>query len=114
MARQAAQIVQRKGWADQVLEILFAVFIIAIVFGVLLDAVVVTNTTLSTTTGANIPIGTTSSTAISVYGSLVGYLVTLANFVGIIILLAIIVVVISVLYYFFGGNKGGGGAFSGL
>ena len=94
-----------RGWGDQVLDILFTVFIIAIVFGVLLIAVTVTNNTLSQTTGANVNIGSSGQNAITVFGSLVGYLVTLSNFVGIIILLAIIVVVIGVLYYFF-GNRG--------
>ena len=57
-----------RGWGDQVLDILFTVFIIAIVFGVLLIAVTVTNTTLAGTAGANVPIGSTSSTALSVFG----------------------------------------------
>ena len=101
------------GWGGAVLNILFTVFMIAIVFGVLLDAVVVTNTTLAGTTGSNVAIGTTGSTPISVFVSLISYIVTLANFVGIIILLAIIAVVILVLYFFF--RPGGGmGAATGM
>ena len=99
------------GWSGAVLRTLVSVFVIAIVFGVFLDATVVTNNTLSNTPGANVAIGTTGQTAISVYQTLVGYLVTLANFVGIIILLVIIMIVILVIYALFapmGGGFGGG------
>jgi hypothetical protein len=54
-------------------------------------------------------IGTTGSSAVSVFQSLVGYLVTLANFVGIIILLVIIMIVILVIYALFAPVGGGGG-----
>lgn len=78
----------------------------------MLIAVVVTNNTLANTNGANVNVGSTGQTPLNVFSTLVGYLVTLANFVGIIILLAIVVVVIAVLYLFF--RPGGGGGISGM
>ena len=68
--------------------------------------------TVLTATPSSMNIGTSSSTPVSVFGALAAYMVTLSNFVGIIILLAIIVVIIGVLYYFF-GNKSSS-AFSGV
>ena len=105
------------GWAGAVLRTLVSVFVIAIVFGVFLDATVITNNTLANTPGANSQIGTTGSNALGVYQTLIGCLVTLANFVGIIILLVIIMIVILVIYALFapvGGMGGGGGSFGGI
>ena len=100
------------GWAGAVLRTLVSVFVIAIVFGVFLDATVITSNTLASTPGANTVIGGTGQTALSVFQTLVGYLVTLANFVGIIILLVIIMIVILVIYALFapvGGMSAGVG-----
>jgi hypothetical protein len=102
------------GWAGSVLRTLVSVFVIAIVFGVFLDATVITNNTLSNTPGANTDIGTTGQTAISVFQTLISYLVTLANFVGIIILLVIIMIVILVIYALFAPIGGAGGGFAGV
>lgn len=52
-------------------------------------------------------IGTSSSTSSGVFGSIATYLVTVANFTGIIILLAIIIVVVSVIYLLFGKSGQG-------
>lgn len=97
------------GWSGSVLRTLVSIFVIAIVFGVFLDATVVTQNTLATTPGANNVIGNTGQTAIGVFQTLVGYLVTLANFVGIIILLVIIMIVILVIYALFAPVGGMGG-----
>jgi hypothetical protein len=104
------------GWAGSVLRTLVSIFVIAIVFGVFLDATVITNNTLINTPGASTNIGTTGQSAVSVYQTLIGYLVTLANFVGIIILLVIIMIVILVIYALFApvGGMGGGGGFAGV
>ena len=61
-------------------------------------------------------VGTTGTTPVTVFNTLAAYLVTISNFVGIIILLAIIVVVIGVLYFFFGnrGTSAFGGSGGGL
>ncbi|MGC8572331.1 MAG: hypothetical protein ACP5LH_03585 [Candidatus Micrarchaeia archaeon] len=102
------------GWSGAVLNTLFAVFVIAIVFGVFLIAAVITGNTLSTTAGANNVIGNTNQTPISVFQTLLSYLVTLANFVGIIILIVIIMIVIAVVYMIFRPNNGGGNGLTGV
>ena len=104
------------GWAGAVLRTLVSIFVIAIVFGVFLDATVITSNTLNNTTGANVLIGTTGQSAVTVFTTLISYLVTLANFVGIIILLVIIMIVILVIYALFApmGGGGGGGGMAGI
>ena len=111
------------GWGGAVMNILFIVFSISVVFGVFLIAVVDVGNTISglsyycvgtPCTGANQisqTIGTTTATPYTTYQGLVSYLVTLAQFVGIIILLAIVGVLIYVLgsgvFGFLTGNGNG-------
>ena len=97
------------GWGAAVMNILFIVFSISVVFGVFLIAVVQVGNTLQGTTGSQTDIGNSSQSAYQTYENLVSYLVTLAQFVGIIILLAIVGVLIYVLGSgVFGFLTGGG------
>lgn len=63
-------------------------------------------------------VGTTGSSPEAVYATLAGYLVTLANFTGIVILMVIILIVIMVIYTLFtpvsGSSAGGMGTGEGL
>ncbi len=85
------------GWAGATLNTIYTVFALAVIFGVFLIAVIQVGNVLQNTSGSNTTIGTTGQTPYQVFTTLVGYLVTLAQFVGIIVLLVIVGLLIYVL-----------------
>jgi hypothetical protein len=96
------------GWLNPVIGIIFAIIFLSVLIGVGFIVEVQVSSTLASTTGANVAIGTSGTSALTAYNSVAQNLVTLVNFLTIIVLLAIVSVVLLVLALAMGGFMGGG------